>query len=397
MKVNDILIVDIIKQDAFGRGVSKYNNFVIFVNGSLPNEKAKIIIKQIKKNYAEADTVETFKSSKSRRTYDCLYYDKCGGCNIGHQNYDDQIQYKINKVKELLNVDYIDSIKSNELNYRNKIVLRVNNNKVGLYKKSSNSIIEIDNCKISNNKINKIITKLNDFKYLNNINEITIRALDETMISFITNKNINKQILEYFNFIESIYINNKHALGKKSISINLLNIKFEVSNTSFFQVNLEGTIKLYNKIIEYSNLNKDDNVLDLYCGVGTISLLLAKHCKNVIGIELIEDAIKNANINKKLNNINNVNFICGRVEETINNNMLIDVLILDPPRSGVDLKSINIIRELMPKKIIYVSCNPDTLKRDIENLKVYKIEKVSIIDMFPNTYHIETVCLLTKI
>ncbi|NLV90081.1 MAG: TRAM domain-containing protein, partial [Tenericutes bacterium] len=198
MKINDILIVDTIKQDAFGRGIAKYNNFVIFVNNALPNEQLKIIIKKLKKNYAEANIVEIIKPSNSRRTYECIYYDKCGGCNIGHQCYGDQIQYKKNKVKELLNVKNIDIIKTNELNYRNKIVLRIKDKKVGLYEKLSNSVVEIDNCKISNNKINNIITKINDFKYIEYVNEITIRALDETMISFITNRNINKEIIEYF-------------------------------------------------------------------------------------------------------------------------------------------------------------------------------------------------------
>ncbi len=216
------------------------------------------------------------------------------------------------------------------------------------------------------------------------------------MISFITYEDIDKELINYFSEIDSIYINNTYKYGLDNISINLMGLGFIVSNNSFFQVNIESTIKLYETILKYSDLNVNDSVLDLYCGVGTISLLASKYSKNVIGIEMNQEAINMANKNKDNNNINNVEFICGKVEDIIKNDMKIDTLILDPPRSGSDIKTINTIKNILPKKLVYISCNPDTLIRDIKLLNDYKIEKVTIVDMFPNTYHIETIVLMSK-
>jgi len=205
MKVNDILIVDILKQDSFGKGIARYNNFVLFVDNALPNEQVKIKITMLKKSYGEAEVLETIKPSPNRREYDCKYYNKCGGCNIGHQTYESQIMYKESRVKESLKIDSVKSYSNKEFNYRNKIVLRVYNNRVGLYEKKSNKVINIDKCLICNDNINMIIEKLNNFKYLKDIKEITIRSLDKTMISFITYVKINDKILEYFNFVDSLY------------------------------------------------------------------------------------------------------------------------------------------------------------------------------------------------
>lgn len=392
MNIGDILEVKILKQDNFGKGIAKHNNFVIFVDKAIKDELVKIKISSIKKNYANAYILEIIERSNARREYPCTYYSKCGGCNIGHINHPNQLDYKLNRLKETLNINDIEIIPTNEFNYRNKIVLRVKNNRVGLYEPLSNNIVNIDNCLISNDEINNIITRLNNFKYLKDIEEVTIRSLDNTMISFIGN--ISKDLLiDTFNDC-SIYLNNELIHGNSYIDINVLDLTFKVSNNSFFQVNIEGMIKLYETIFKSLNLNKDDRLLDLYSGVGTVSLYLSKYVKNVIGIEVVKEAVDISNINKEINNIDNVEFICEKVENVIDNISNIDVVIVDPPRSGLNIKVIDKLNELKPKTIIYVSCNPDTLKRDI-NLLNYSIDKSYIIDIFPNTYHIESVTVLS--
>ncbi len=179
MNINDILTVTILDQDSFGRGVARHNNFVIFVDDAIKDEKVIIKLYNVKKNYAEATITDIIEPSIHRRKYECKHYDKCGGCNIGNQNYDYQLKYKEDRIKKLLNIDNIDVVSTNELNYRNKIVLRVFNNRVGLYEQKSNKVINIDRCLISNDNINNIIEKLNTFKHLNKIKEITIRSLDK--------------------------------------------------------------------------------------------------------------------------------------------------------------------------------------------------------------------------
>ncbi len=396
MKIDDELIVKIIKQDNFGQGISKQNGFVVFVKNAIVGEKLKVKITSIKKNYAEAEIIEILEKSDNRRKYSCIYYNKCGGCSIGHQVYKYQTKFKESVLKEILKINDIEVVTTNEENYRNKVVLRISNGNLGFYENKTNNIIDIGECVIADNKINNIIKLLKGFKYINDIEEITIRSLDQLMINFVTIKDISKEIINTFKGIDSIYINNEYIYGNQFISIRMFDLNFFVSNNSFFQVNIDGTVKLYNKIIEYANLNKKDRVLDLYCGVGTISLILSKYCYEITGIEIVEEAIKNANFNKSNNNIINANFICGDVKNIVKEDMSVDVLILDPPRKGLDIDTIENINIISPNKIVYVSCNPSTLKRDLLLFKDYILVKTALIDMFPNTYHIETVNLLVR-
>lgn len=395
MKIGDILEVEILQQDNFGKGIARYNNFVIFVDKGIVNETLKIKIYNIKKNYAKASIVDIINRIDKRIEYPCTYYDRCGGCNIGHLDYNAQLEYKLNRLKETLNISNIEIFPMKQYNYRNKVTLRVNKSGLGLYESMTNKIVNIDNCLICNENINKVIFRLNNIK-LNDIEEVTIKSLDKTMLNIIGN--INKYyIIDHFKDIDSIYLNNNLIYGNDYIDANVLDLTFRVSNNSFFQVNIEGMIMLYKTIFKSLDLTKSDVILDLYSGVGTISLYLSKHVKKVIGIEVVKEAVELSNVNKHINNINNVEFICDKAENAINNIEKIDIVIVDPPRNGLKTNVINKILELNPRKIVYVSCNPDTLKRDIEMLYNYRIVKSYIIDMFPNTYHIESLIVLEKL
>ena len=194
----------------------------------------------------------------------------------------------------------------------------------------------------------------------------------------------------------SIYMNNKCMFKKEDGYINIGDIKYIVSNKSFFQVNTNNIYKLYDEIIRYGNFSKDDEVIDLYCGVGSITLYIAKYVKKVLGIEIIEDAIRDAKENARINNINNVSFICGDVSKVIDENIHGNKLIVDPPRVGLDKHTVDIINNSKIDKLIYVSCDPMTLVRDIKNLTNYELKEVSVVDMFPQTHHVESICVLER-
>ena len=176
--------------------------------------------------------------------------------------------------------------------------------------------------------------------------------------------------------------------------INIGDVKYKVSPESFFQINSSNISRLYDEIVRYGKFSKEDNVIDLYCGVGSISLYIAKYVKSVLGIEIVSDAVNDATENAKINNISNAKFLCGDVAKLIDDNINGDILIVDPPRMGLDKHTIDVINEKKIKKVIYVSCNPMTLVRDLSLIDNYNIEGISIVDMFPETHHTECVCLL---
>lgn len=396
------LEVKIEKLDHFGRGISKEFDRPIFVSNALPNEVVEIKIVKEKKNLIEGEVINYLEESSDRVKPLCPYYNECGGCDIMHLNYQNQLKYKENKVKEILkkfaDFDNVNNIVgSTQYNYRNKITLQVNK-KLGYYKKKSNDIIKINECLLASNKINEIIHSLNKID-LDNINQIVIRTTDnESMIVFYTNKDINIDI-NSLDVTDIVLINNKKRKilkGKGYIVDNINGIKFVISPTSFFQVNNVGMINLYNKVLEYGNFNENDNVLDLYCGTGTIGIYVAKSCGKVIGVEINDEAVKDAFVNKEINNIDNIDFKVGDVGKILKeNNFKPTAIIVDPPRAGLDKLTIDKIIELKPNKLIYVSCDPVTLARDLNILKsVYDIIEITPVDMFANTYHVENVCLL---
>ena len=322
----------------------------------------------------------------------CPYYDKCGGCDLLHLSYIEQLKYKENKVKEIIKkfsgLECINNIvSSKQFNYRNKITLQVKNS-IGYFQKKSNDIINIDNCLLVDNKINEIINKLKKID-VSDVKKIVVRVTNlESMVVFYGKINLKIDL-----DVDTIIINDKVFKGNGYIREEINDFKFIISPTSFFQVNNIGMINIYNKVLEYVD---GGNVLDLYCGTGTIGIYVSKKANKVLGIELNKEAIKDALINKKLNNINNIDFISGDVGTILSENKFkADIVIVDPPRAGLDNKSIDNIIKIRPRKIIYVSCDPVTLARDLNILKEkYDIIEITPFDMFGNTYHVECVCLL---
>ena len=407
MHIDDTYEVKIIRLNNEGLGVALVNKFVVFVTNSLPNELVKIRITEVNDNYARGIVTNYIETSSDRITPECPYYEKCGGCNLMHMNYKSQVDFKKDKVKSIfkkvsnIDVDIKDIIYDKEYNYRNKVVLKVKGNKIGLYREKTNDIISVDKCLIIDNKINDELIKLELFihKYINNnINEIMIRSINnKIMFSLDTiNKEVRDSFLDNFSHIDSIYINNKLVYGEEFLKEKINGLEFNISPKSFFQVNKNIMTKMYDKAISYIN---GGITLDLYSGTGTISMLASKTSKEVIGIEALQDAVKDANNNLELNNINNVSFICDKVENKIDElkDKKIDNIIMDPPRSGSDKKSLNSILEIEPKQIIYISCNPVTLSRDYNTLQEkYKIKEITLFDMFSNTYHVESLMVLER-
>ena len=391
--------------DFQGRGISRVDNVVTFIKNALNEEIVEIEITKKNKKFNEAVATNIINASPDRIEPKCPYYQECGGCDLMHMNYSSQLKFKEKKVattlKKFANITpKIEKIIKCEevLGYRNKITFHVNND-IGFFEKKSNNFIKIDNCLICDNNINSLIKKLKklDLTCVKNIIVRFSKMTLEKMVIIETTKDIDTKVL---NKVDSVYlkIKDKYILksGNKNIAEKMNDFIFYTSPSAFFQVNTFQAIKLYDKVKEYASLTGKENVLDLYCGTGTIGIYLAKDAKKVYGIEINEDAIKDANYNKKINNIKNLEFFALNANQFLTKiTEKIDVLIVDPPRSGLDKKTINSIIKLNPEKIIYVSCDVATLSRDLGILKgSYNILEVTPVDMFPNTCHVECVCLL---
>lgn len=389
--------VNIIDLDHKGNGIAKIDNKIIFIPKSIPGDYVDIEITKDKKKYSEGTIKELINPSELRIESICPYYSICGGCNISNLNYQNQLEYKKNKVinifKRYLFIDITPEIigSDSRYEYRNKITYKVENNTIGLIS-INNKLIDIDNCYLVSNKVNNLY-KLIKQEDLSKVNKIIIKECDNGLLLEIDGSmsidNISSECL-------SIYKNNKCIYHKDNGYININNLKYKVSNNSFFQVNTSNISNLYNTILKYGNFTKNDKVIDLYCGVGSISLYIANYVKEVLGIEIIEDAIKDANYNAKINNITNCNFICGDVSKLIDDNISGNIVIVDPPRIGLDEHTIDILNNINIDKLIYVSCDPMTLVRDIKRLYKYNLEDITLVDMFPQTHHIECVSLLYR-
>lgn len=399
--------VEVTKLDHQGRGIAKINDKVIFIPNALPRETIDVDIVLEKKKYYEGAIKEIINASDKRIKPVCPYFEECGGCQFLNMNYQDSLDYKQNKVEEIMNKYLGIKIKinnivacDNNLYYRNKTTFQVKND-IGFFKEKTNTLIPVDKCYISDIKINDIYKAIKDNIDLTNVKQVIIRATKntlESMVVFKTSNYIdNKKIIDILkNKVDSIYINDELIYGKGKIIENLCNKNFYISLSSFFQVNTLQAEKLYNKAIAYADIKKEDTVLDLYCGTGTIGIVASNKAKKVIGIELNKEAIKDANENKKLNNINNIEFYAGDVGKILNkNNYKPDIIIVDPPRAGLDSLALAQILNIRPKKLVYVSCDLMTLARDLKLLSNdYDILELTPVDMFPYTAHVESVCAL---
>lgn len=389
--------VTIIDMDHQGRGIGKIDNKVVFIPNTLTDEVVEINIVSNKKNYSEGEVINFIKKSPRRVNEACTY--NCGGCDLLHLSYQDQLLYKQHKVEEIikkftnLDIKINDIIPSENIyNYRNKVTFHVDKN-IGLYKKKTNEVIPISKCLLADEKINNILNELRKLD-LSTVKNIVVRATtNETMI-FYSGKVTNMELLDVSTIIED----NKVVKGTGYIKEKLGNLEFLISPESFFQVNTQQTIKLYDKVKEYASLTGKEKILDLYCGTGTIGLYLSDKANEVLGVELNKEAIKDANKNKELNKITNASFIAGDAKEVIKKTKFKpNVIVVDPPRSGLFKGMVSDIVSFNSDKIIYVSCDPVTLARDLKELNAYyEIKEIQPVDLFPNTYHVENVVLLEK-
>ena len=391
--------MEIIKYDHNGRGITYLNDKIVFASNTIVGEDVEIKVLEDKKNYIIADVAKYNKISPIREKNICPYFNICGGCDIMHLPYCEQLKFKQNKLIEIINkfyggkVEIKDIISEKQYNYRNKVSLKVNNG-LGYYKKNSHDIINIDKCMLLDEDINKLIIILNKIDLGKNKN-IVIRKNTSGLMLVLEDK-IDYDLIK--KYVSSIYINDKKIYGE-DLYEEMNGLKFIISPLSFFQVNKYNTINLYNKILDYCDLKGNEVVLDLYCGTGTIGSFVSKKCNRVIGIELNKYAIEDALKNKKINNLDNIEFICGDSGKILKNNKYknIDIVIVDPPRMGLSDLSINEILNINSKKIIYTSCDPVTLARDLKKLsEKYEVKEITPVDMFPNTYHVESVCVLER-
>ncbi len=414
IKIDEIYETKITALENEGKGVCKVGGMVVFVPKTLPGEKVRIRITEIKKNFARGKLIEILEKSDRRTKSRCPYYDECGGCDLRHQEAKENLKFKKEKVENALkrigkiNVSVEEVLSSyKEDNYRNKASFKVENNKTGFYEEGTYRLIDIKECLLCEDEINKALNIVRRYiEYNDNeIKNITIKygnALNEILIDIESNSNRDIRILDYLTTnlgkLKTVIFNDKIVYGDGYIKELTNGLMFNVSSKSFFQVNSIQTEKLYETAIKLAKLNKEDVVLDLYCGTGTITSIVAGHVRKVIGIEIVEEAVLDAKENLKINNINNVKFICGDATKEITKiKEKIDVIFVDPPRKGVDRKAIAVMKKLLPKKIVYISCNPVTMARDLSYLNdLYEVKKVVPVDMFPNTAHVECASLLVQ-
>lgn len=393
--------IKIEKLDDFGRGICYIDNKVTFVPNTIPNDLVEIKITKEFKNYNEGKLINILIPSKKRIEPKCPYFSKCGGCVLQNMNYQDTLEYKKEKVinifkKNKLEINPIVIENANYYNYRNKISLKVIDKKIGYYEPKSHFIVEIDSCLVASNSINKTISLIKKMGINNGLVTIRCNKNDEILIIIESKDKLNidvDSIKENIKLV-GIVINNKLFYGEDFLYENINGIFYKISYDSFFQVNPYIAEKIFNIIKE--NINSNETVLDIYSGVGTLSLTASTVAKKVIGIEIVENAVLNAIHNAKINKINNVDFLLNDATKAITKlNLSFDKVIVDPPRAGLTKTVIDTIKKIKPKEIIYVSCDPQTLVRDIKLLSdLYIINKFYIADMFSFSYHVESVCIL---
>lgn len=393
MKLNDEIVVTILDDNHNGNGIAKVNDFPVFIPKTIKGDIVKIKVNSINRKYAFGKVISYIKKSSDIENVKCPYYDKCGGCDLLHVSYSRENYLKKKYVSHIFNdfpceINYFD-----RENYRNKVTLHVKNKKLGFYKEKTNELIEISSCMLLDNEINKLVKFLKNID-LSLIKEIVIKKGDNNLLLSVTGNINNKDILNLINFpgLTSIYQNDKLIYGMEYIINRLGNIRYNINQNSFFQVNNKCANLLYDRVKDYVKCS--DKLLDLYCGTGSIGIYLSEICKEVVGIEINKDSVKCAKKNIKDNNISNYKIIKGEASLLKKDNY--DVIVVDPPRSGIDEKVVSTLNEINCKKLIYISCNPSTLKRDVNSLDKYKINNLEVFNMFPGTKHVETVCVLKR-
>lgn len=441
---NQEYIIDITSETNEGMGVGRIEGYTIFVDGALMSEKVKILIVKVLKNYAYGKLLEVLEPSIYRTQPQCPAIKRCGGCQIQHMSYEGQLHYKTRIIKDALErIGGLKDIKIHNAigmeepwNYRNKAQFPVGmkNGKIniGFYAPRSHDIIDINTCTIQDSINDKVLELIRDFiiKYdISIYDEKTGKGLirhimtrkgfktGEVMICIVINgekipfeDQLVEKLKQNIDNLKTVVLNinkkntnvilggkNRVLYGEGYIFDYIGEFKFKISPLSFFQVNPVQTEVLYNKALEYANLTGEETVIDAYCGIGTISLFLSKKAKKVYGVEVVGQAIEDAKENAAINGITNVKFILGESEELIpklyEEGIKADVVVVDPPRKGCDEKLLEVIVKMSPKRMVYVSCNPATLARDLKYMtnNGYKVIEVQPVDQFPQTVHVECV------
>ncbi len=450
IKKNETYEIEITGMNHEGQGVGRIEGIAVFADGAIKGEKVLVKINEVKKNYATSSIISILSGSNGRIEPRCEHYEKCGGCSLMHMDYKAQLEFKTELVKETLKrIGKLEKVKINDTigmenphNYRNKVQFPVafkdGKPVMGFYERRSHNVIDSGSCLIqdeASSLIRQIVLEFLTSYKMTIYNEKTGSGLlrhvmvrkgfktGEVMVVLVINgDNIphsDKLVDSLKSRVEgltSVYLNinkrntniilgekNKKLFGRDTITDYIGRFKFDISPLSFFQVNPFQTEVLYGKALEYANLKGNETVFDLYCGIGTISLFLSEKAGKVYGIEVVEDAIKDARKNAAVNGVNNAEFIVGEAEKIIphmyEKGIKADVVIVDPPRKGCDAVVLETMVKMQPERIVYVSCNPSTLARDLNYLTEngYRAEEVQPVDMFPHTAHVECVALITRV
>lgn len=447
-KVHDIVEVEITGLGSTGEGVGKADGFTVFVHGALTGEVVKAKLTTVKKNYATGRLMQIVKKSEYRQKPVCEVFYKCGGCQLQHMTYEGQLESKHQQVKDALGrIGHFKDVPvlpvladAHPLYYRNKMLCPIASQdgmKIGFYKTGTHEVVDIKKCYIQNEENNAIISVVRDWahKYKVSIyNEQSGKGLlrhilgrvssqtGEVMVGIVCaqksmpNKDelilmLQERIPKLASVVQNVNSRRTNVVmgehtrvlwGKSSIEDRIGEFSFDISANSFFQVNTQQANALYSTALEFAELTGKENVVDLYCGIGTISLFLAAKAKHVWGLEIVGEAIENAKTNAMSNKIANVEFNCVDVAvglEKINKKKRMDVIVLDPPRAGCDKAVLDHIIQANPKRIVYVSCNPASLARDLRILVDsgnYELVKVQPVDMFAQTSHVECVALIER-
>lgn len=444
---NEKYVVDIIDNGFEGEGIAKIDGLTVFVPGSIKGEKCEILIVKVLASHAYGKIVNIIKKSENRKESDCATYKRCGGCSLRHMTYEHTLKLKRQVVQNLVNkglkekVEVLETIgMENPYNYRNKAQYPVGLNsdgqpEVGVFAQRTHTIIPIQTCLIQTEISQKIAKTIIDFVKEKNIqvyNEENQKGLlrhivikvgkytNQVMCILVVNdskfdqeQELVKLLCEKYPEIKTIVknINNKNTnviLGKENINLygngyiedKLGEYTFKISPMSFYQVNPVQAEILYTTAINQANLDKNDILFDLYCGIGTIGIFASKYVNKVYGIEIVPQAIEDAKENAKINDVKNIEFICGDVEvafdELINKEKIVpSAIIVDPPRKGLDNKTVENIAKIKPAKLVYISCNPATMVRDLTKLEnIYNIKAIQPVDMFPWTNGVESITIL---
>ncbi|WP_408955643.1 23S rRNA (uracil(1939)-C(5))-methyltransferase RlmD [Natroniella sp. ANB-PHB2] len=448
IKVGEEIIIELEDLATGGDAVGRVDGFVIFIPGGIPGEKVKVEITQVKKSYGRAKIVEVIEQSAERVQPSCQEDEDCGGCQISYFDYQAQLKYKrkivvdtIERIAKLTEVK-VNPVKGmeNPFFYRNKAQFPVakQGDKVitGFYALGTHKLIELEDCKIQHPLINRVLREAIDLieehqvsiydekQHKGLLRHLVVRVgvcTNQAMLIFVTKNEefsagveIATELLERIPELVSVNQNinpeetnivlgrrTKQLVGEDHIIDYIGPIKYKISPLAFFQVNTLQAKILYDQVVEYAQLSGTERVLDAYCGVGSIALYLARFAKEVWGIEVIGEAIEAAQENAQLNEIDNCQFEVGKVREVLprlKKELRPEVIVVDPPRKGCHQEVLATFVELEPERIVYVSCDPASLARDLKYLTEagYQLEEIQPVDMFPQTYHIENVALLKK-